>query len=629
MDGLSGARQVVGLMAVLGMLAVYFAGAWLVGRGAAAIGVTLLSVNVAEVWFSRYPNSEMLVQALVFAALLAYGRASVEGNRFFAPVTAVLLTLSVFAHLSSVLVIGGVGLAVGLGLVDGRRMMWSFLLPLALGLALAIWYFGATLDGYLSVPRAILAQASLVHAVGAMGAVLAGAVFLVAVRRERARCLLRAWIPRILLVPLLGFAVYAYFVREPVPRLAPHDAHALRDFAAIYLSPLGLLLAMTGLVLVMRTAFWRSLAFLTVTLVFASFVFYKIRIFPEHFWLARRYLPVILPAACLLIGATVVAPLTMPRLGWLDQRIARAGLLVVLMGALGWVGTGFVSRMRPILSYVEYAGVIPQLEALDEQIRDDDLVLVEARERSDLHVLAVPLAYIYGAQTLQMAIPSPDPRAMSDFLSWAWGRYNRVLFVGGGGSRVISRSVDAQPIMTERLRVPEYARTYPDVPAEALSKQFDIGVYELIPRLRTAEAFELDVGSQDDLYVFGFHGAEKLGADGPTFRWTRASSSVLVPEIRSDTATVTVWLGAGPRPATAPRPVVTVSLGQRVLGATSVTPAIAPHGFEVPADYAAELAATRALVDVVIAADTWSPSVYLGTNDERDLGVMVDRVAVD
>ena len=37
-------------------------GAWVLGRFAAAVGALLLMLNVAEVWFSRYPNAELLVQ---------------------------------------------------------------------------------------------------------------------------------------------------------------------------------------------------------------------------------------------------------------------------------------------------------------------------------------------------------------------------------------------------------------------------------------------------------------------------------------------------------------------------------------------------------------------------------------
>ncbi len=71
-----------------GVLAVYFAGRRLVGTPAALAAATLLTLNVAEVWFSRYPNTELAMQAVLFAALLASARAHVDRDAFFAPVSA-------------------------------------------------------------------------------------------------------------------------------------------------------------------------------------------------------------------------------------------------------------------------------------------------------------------------------------------------------------------------------------------------------------------------------------------------------------------------------------------------------------------------------------------------------------
>ena len=81
LDGLTGARRAVGVWAILGVLAVYFAGRRLVGAPAAWVAAALLTLNVVQVWFARYPNAEMVMQALLFAALLANARAHVDGDR--------------------------------------------------------------------------------------------------------------------------------------------------------------------------------------------------------------------------------------------------------------------------------------------------------------------------------------------------------------------------------------------------------------------------------------------------------------------------------------------------------------------------------------------------------------------
>jgi hypothetical protein len=48
----------------------------------------------------------------------------------------------------------------------------------------------------------------------------------------------------------------------------------------------------------------------------------------------------------------------------------------------------------------------------------------------------------------------------------------------------------------------------------------------------------------------------------------------------------------------------------------------------VPADVAAAAAATGEPVRITLRTRTWNPRRILGTPDDRELGVMVDRVAV-
>ena len=70
------------------------------GGGAAA--ALCWRCNVVQVWFSRYPNAEVVMQALLFAALLANARAHVDGDPFFAPVAGALLGLLLFLRFDAV-----------------------------------------------------------------------------------------------------------------------------------------------------------------------------------------------------------------------------------------------------------------------------------------------------------------------------------------------------------------------------------------------------------------------------------------------------------------------------------------------------------------------------------------------
>ena len=133
---------------MLGVLAVYFAGAFALGRPAALAGAGLLAVHVAQVWFARYFCAEMIVQPLVFAGVLAHARAQADGDRFFAPVAALLLGLTLFAHILGVLIVGAACLAALVGRADGQPVLASFGAPLAAVTALAGAYYLTVLAPY-------------------------------------------------------------------------------------------------------------------------------------------------------------------------------------------------------------------------------------------------------------------------------------------------------------------------------------------------------------------------------------------------------------------------------------------------------------------------------------------------
>ena len=160
-------------------------------------------------------------------------------------------------------------------------------------------------------------------------------------------------------------------------------------FSAFYLSGLGLAAALIGFALLANSASESALALLVLAAGFSFAFFYKIRIVPEHFWAARRFVAVILPSALLLVGMAAFGELprrtSLPVAKNLAFRVVRraAGLVVVLVMAVH-----FWNATRPILHHVEYAGLIPHLEEIANLIGDRDLLLVESRGASDSHVLA-------------------------------------------------------------------------------------------------------------------------------------------------------------------------------------------------------------------------------------------------
>ena len=623
-DGLTGARRATGVWAVLGLLAVYFAGARLVGRAAAFGGAALLALNVVQVWFARYPNAEIVMQALLFAALLATARAHVDGDRFFAPIAGYLLGLLLFLRVDAVLGIVAVLSGVALHVVAGGRWQPLFLVPLATVAGVAAVYLAGPMRAY--TDRSVTYVTNLQtwqYALLAFVAAASGAVFVWCRRNRRIAGLITRLTPTLLSASLVVLAIYGLYFRHPAGKLAEHDAYALRLVTDFYLTLPALVASLLGLIVVSRQAFWRAPALFVTYATFCVFFFYKIRIVPEHFWMARRFLAVILPGALLFAAAAALGTrgggprLTRP------LRRAVGGIFIVILGSQ------YLRATRPILDHIEYAGVIPRLEQMAESIGDDDLVVVEARSETDIHTLAVPLAYVYSRNVLVFSSALPDKATVARFLEWARGRYRRVLFLGSGGTDLLSRQWSVKVLRSERFRVPEYDSPLNAYPRFPRSKQFDYTLYQFGPpgNIGPEGVFDLDVGIRDDLNVLRFHAKEET--EGRTIRWSRNFSYVIVSAVHPTDREVTLWLSDGGRPGTAPPAEVAVQLGDHVLGSVRVNTGFKPYSLSIPPAVASALAASGEPVRLKLSTTTWSPETQIGTPDDRQLGVMVDRVTVN
>ncbi|HJR58818.1 MAG TPA: hypothetical protein VJ813_05465 [Vicinamibacterales bacterium] len=623
-DGLTGARRATVVWGIFGLIAVYFAGRRVFGTAAAGAAAALLSFHVVQLWFARYPNAEVVMQALLFAAVLANARAHVDGLRFFAPVAGGLLGLLLFLRLDAILGIAAVVAAGGLGVFAGQAPRRSFWISLAVPSVLAAAYMAGPMRAYWHIYGIFLTNLAAWQYVGLAAAVAVFTFVIVAgARMPRIAAAVRRSAPTVLATAVAAAALYALFLRQPGGRLAAHDAYALRTFANLYFTVPGVLAAVLGFWLLARNRFWRDPALFLTIAVFSVSVFYKIRVVPEHFWMARRFLPVILPGALLLVCAAAFATTPSGR-RWRFVRWAVGGTLVALLAST------YLRVSRPLLLHTEYEGLIPKLEALAGRFGAEDLVILESRDAGgDVHVLATPLAYIYARNVLLLASPRPDKASMAAFVEWARANYDRVFFVGGGGTDLLSHSYDVRPVASERFEVPEFESTTDRLPRLVTRKDFEFGVYEFAgARPPDPEGwFDLDIGANDDLHVLRFHAREL--SDGRTFRWTRPTSYVAVTVVPAGARELTLILNDGGRPPAAAAARLEVYFHNQRLGEIGLRPGgFLPYTLGIPGELAARAASARDPVELRLVSTVWNPREVLGVADDRDLGVMVDRVTI-
>ncbi len=621
-DGLTGLRKATPLLAILGVLAVYFTGRQVFGQTAAAAGAALLTLNLIQVWFARYPNSEVMMQALAFAAVLAFARSHSEGDRFFAPVAGVLVGLLLFLRFDAVLVVAAVAAGLTLGIFAGVRPRPGLIAGFLAVAVPAAFYLAGPLKAYVWYPLDFIRNMPWwQHGLLLLLAAVAMLLLRVTTLRPAVRDVIVRYVPVVIAAIVAIAAGYALFLRHPSGRLAAHDAYALRTFANFYVTVPAVVAALVGYALYARRAFWRSPVFFVLAAIFGFFFFYKLRIVPEHFWAARRFLPVILPATLLLAAAAAVGG---GGTGWRARfiRPVLGGIFLALLGAQ------YVRASGQVVNHVEYAGLIPRVEHLAEQIGDDDLLIVESRNAGgDTHVFGLPLAYIYARNVLTLDSPRPDKVAFAAFIQWARSRYKRVLFMGGGGTDLLSHTYGVEAIWSDRYQVPEFQSSLNALPRTVRQKEFEYGLYEFVAAPARSDLwFDLDVGTRDDLHVLRFRAKET--SEGHTFRWTSRASAISVTSMLATAREVTLVMSDGGRPPAAPLADVEVFLHNQLLGRIEVEGNFRPYTLTIPPDLASRAAAATDPVELRLMTTQWNPARVLGTGDDRELGVMLDRVTI-
>jgi hypothetical protein len=620
---------------VLGTLAALFALRRIFGPAVALLGALLLAVNVLQAWFARYPVSEPMSQFLILSGLFAFALWEERRAPAFGVLAGSLLGLSLLVRIDSVLLavplIGWLALRRAGHAIEWREAL-AVLVPFALFGAHALvhaafWsrkylleianrpYWRQPAAAWLLATAAVIVMILLVHRLGPRLRTLAE-------RHERGT---RAGIAAV----LVSLAVYAYAMRPALSawagadgndaaramtdpallraldfhKLAAHDAQSLVRFGW-FVTPLGLALALLGLVVALREWRPRFLFPMLTLLTFALFYFYKIRVYADYYFAMRRFLPVVLPLA---LGLAALALTRIARRGGL-RRVVAAGLAAMLAA---W----FLRDTIPTLAHREWRGAVRFVDDVARRFGPRDVVIFE--QPRSIHLLSLPLWAVHGVNALELARFNPDPDRLQHLVRQWRGRYRNIYFVHTYSTDLCGLFL--QKVEDHSFGGFEWERAYgrPPRAREFKSLRFSISRVVLPEELSVPALPEVDVGGSDDVQVSGFH--DKEGGGDHTYRWTGSCASIYVPGARPGGA-IALTVSAGRRPASKPA-IVRVSLGRTPLGTITAGPDWTEHRLPVPLGVADPLPLLR--LDV----EGWRPAnTEPGSDDVRDLGVMVDRV---
>jgi hypothetical protein len=284
----------------------------------------------------------------------------------------------------------------------------------------------------------------------------------------------------------------------------------------------------------------------------------------------------------------------------------------------------FLARTAPLVGYVDWRNSVRFVADVARRFSSQDVVVFE--QKGSIHLLSLPLWAVHGVNVLELARFNPDPGRVNHLIR-AWrGRWRNVYFVYT--YRTDLCGVFLQRVEDHVFATEEWERAYgrPPTGPEPRAFRFTVARAVLPEELQVPALDEVDLGGSDDFLVSGFY--DKEGG----YRWTGRCGSVYLPAARgANTVEVTASAGAL-RPSTvAPPMVVVVSLSGVRLGQFTPGRDWTTASFALPAAPAPGPPVLR--LDVVDPdtgrEGTWRPvNVLAGSDDTRDLGVMVDRVRV-
>ncbi|MDP8971591.1 MAG: glycosyltransferase family 39 protein [Actinomycetota bacterium] len=414
--GTWGELYVVPLFGALSVGMAFVLGRELFGRWAGLVGAALLAVSYTQVWWSRYPSSEVMTQFFILAGLWSAARFVRVGGAGTGVLAGALLGGAMMIRVDAFLAALVVPALILHDFLLGRspRRWASVCAPLLLAGGALLLYVGTLGERYLDLIQDLHVPESFLwlspYLLGGASLIVLSAVLVL--RRsswsggyERLLALRGRRVALLAALVLLGGALWVYFVLpepwEGLPEYWGGDAGPMAEFHAYdrqvavrmvwFLTPVVAVLGMAGCVLTAHRLSSARALFLGAVLAFGVLYVALPNVAPDLPWATRRFVPLVFPGLCLLAGYAIVEAGRVLGRAW-DERAGTACAAALALSALVWS----VYVAWPVYGVRELAGAVEGVERLEEAVPDSQVVYVELPGDD----YAATLDYLYGRPVL-------------------------------------------------------------------------------------------------------------------------------------------------------------------------------------------------------------------------------------
>lgn len=393
--GVWGQLYVVPVFGALAVGMAFVLGRELFGRWAGLVGAALLAVSYTQIWWARYPSSEVVTQFFILSGLWTAARFARGGGVGAGVLAGALLGGATMIRVDAFLAALVVPALILHDTLLGRspRRWTSVCAPLLLAGGAMLLHASTVGERYLDLIHDLHVPDNLLRLSPYLltGGFVAAAAVLV-LRRSAG-----GWYARLLALygrrvallaalALLGAALWAYFVLpepwEGLPEYWGGEAGPMAEFHAYdrqvavrmvwFLTPIVAVSGMAGVVLAACRLDAARALFLGAVLAFGVLYVALPNVAPDLPWATRRFVPVVFPGLCLLAGYAIsevgqaLARIQSERVGF-----SSAGALAAC--ALFWS----VYVAWPVYDVRELAGAVEGIERLEEAVPEARVVYVE------------------------------------------------------------------------------------------------------------------------------------------------------------------------------------------------------------------------------------------------------------
>lgn len=620
--GLKISLYVNSFFAWLTLLIFYHSAKILFNRKIAFLATILLALSAIQIWYVRFSTSEILSQFFIWSGIGLLALYEEKNKPFLVFLGALALGATLFTSFTAILILPAI-------IIYFFYRNWEkfesldlfFIVPFILFLFFLLFQTIFFTKDYVYNVYYYHYKYNPVRnkiIIGLVAGVLILILLKIFSRKTKpifVRIGQKQYFRKIVAFGLLLLALYAYFLRPKV-MVNNFNATNLKELA-LFLTPLGMGLAIFGLVSLFWLGFSQKKSFwIILALTFSFFFLGNKAINPNYPWGLRRYVPVILPSFYLFLSYSIFQ---------ISQWKKILGKVIAII-ILGYLFVFPFWRGYPMIKQVDYQGMVEFSNKLAQQMLNEAIYICDG------YWLATPLHFIYDKNTLSLS-DLYIPKGWKVILVLEkWLKQGKVVFYLTHTEKPFTPRIDFQEVnsvifQTSRLEQPlrQLPRKIKEI--NVLVKIFQLKLLDAQRPVQKNGKFFIDIGWNCLGLTGGFDQARNYQG-GITARWTYEMAEIVIPWPEDKDSTVTLSLKiAGERPPEEKLARVSLYLDNNFIQEIEVSNEMKEYQLVLPASKTQSIFPHRSVLKLI--STTWNPNKYGLQGYSSNLGVLLDWVKVE